>query len=459
MRGDGSGGRLESVVAVPETRYVKTADAGHLAYQVCGDGPFDLVLFGLMISHLELDWELPELRRFFDGVSTFCRLIRFDKRGVGLSDPVSGGEFPTLERRMQDLCAVLDAVGSQRTVLLGTSEGSQTGVLFAATHPDRTTSLILHSAQARARRDPVEYPDGLPEEVFESFLSYLEETWGSDALIDMLAPSVADDPRLRRWWAEYCRRSTSLGAMLTQLRMNYETDIRHLLPSVQAPTLVLHARDEQFLRVGHGRYLAEHIPGARMVELDGGDHFFFFANREQVIGEIQEFVTGAREVVEHDRVLATVLFTDIVASTEHATRLGDMQWKTLLQAHDLAVRRQLDRFSGRPVKATGDGILATFDGPARAVRCACAIRDLVRSLGIEVRVGVHAGEVELVGDDIAGIAVHVAQRIQHHAQPSEVLVSSTIKDLVAGSGLTFNDRGTHRLKGIQDDWHIYSVQT
>ncbi len=247
--------------------------------------------------------------------------------------------------------------------------------------------------------------------------------------------------------------------MLTQLRMNHETDIRHLLPSVQAPTLVLHARDEQFLRVGHGRYLAQHIPGARMVELDGGDHFFFFANREQVIGEIQEFVTGARDVLQHDRVLATVLFTDIVASTEHATRLGDTEWKTLLQAHDLAVRRQLDRFSGRPVKTTGDGIFATFDGPARAVRCACAIRDLARSLGIEVRAGVHAGEVELVGDDVAGIAVHVAQRIQTHAQPSEVLVSSTIKDLVAGSGLTFDDRGTHQLKGIQDDWHLYSVQT
>jgi class 3 adenylate cyclase/pimeloyl-ACP methyl ester carboxylesterase len=447
------------VVAVPETRYVKTDDGGHLAYQVCGNGPHDLVMFGLMVSHLELDWELPELRRFLDGVSTFCRLIRFDKRGVGLSDPVSGGEFPTLERRMQDLCAVLDAVGSQRTVLLGTSEGGQTGVLFAATYPDRTSSLILHSSLARSRRDPVEYPEGIPENLFESFLSYLEETWGSDALIDLFAPSVADDARLRQWWAEYSRRSTSLGGILTQLRINRETDTRYLLPSVQAPTLVLHARDEQFVRVGHGRYLAQHIPGARMVELDGGDHFFFFANREQVMGEIQQFVTGERDVAEHERVLATILFTDIVASTEHAARLGDTQWKSLLQAHDLAVRRQLDRFSGQPVKATGDGVLATFDGPARAVRCACAIRDLVRRLGIEVRVGVHAGEVELVGDDIAGIAVHVAQRIQTHAQPNEVLVSSTIKDLVAGSGLTFDDRGTHRLKGIEDDWHIYSVRS
>jgi class 3 adenylate cyclase len=377
---------------------------------------------------------------------------------VGLSDPVSGGEFPTLEQRMEDLRAVLDVVGSQRTVLLGTSEGGQTGVLFAATYPDRTESLIVHSSLARSRRDPVEYPEGAPEDVREFFLEYVEETWGTDALIDLFAPSVADDPRLRRWWAEYLRRSTSAGAILTQFRMNDEIDIRHLLPLVQAPTLVLHARDERFLRVGNGRYLAQHIPGARMVELDGGDHFFYFANREQVIGEIQEFLTGTRDVIQHDRVLATVLFTDIVASTEHATRLADTQWRSLLQAHDLAVRRQLDRFSGRPVKTTGDGVLATFDGPARAVRCACAIRDVVRGLGIEVRAGVHAGEVELVGDDIAGIAVHVAQRVQSTAQPSEVLVSSTVKDLVAGSGLTFNDRGTHRLKGIEDDWHIYSVQ-
>jgi pimeloyl-ACP methyl ester carboxylesterase len=277
------------VVEVPETRYVKTSDGAHLAYQVCGDGPYDVVLFGLMVSHVELDWELPELRRFFEGMSPHCRLIRFDKRGVGLSDPVSGGEFPTLEQRMHDVGAVLDAVGSQRPVLFGTSEGSQTGVLFAATYPDRTTSLILHSSHARSRRDPDEYPEGVPQDVYESFLAFVEDTLGTDALIDLLAPSVADDPRLRRWWAEYSRRSTSPGAMLTQLRMNYETDIRHLLPSVQTPTLVLHARDEQFLRVAHGRYLAGHIPGARLVELDGGDHFFFFANREQVIGEIQEF--------------------------------------------------------------------------------------------------------------------------------------------------------------------------
>ncbi len=442
-----------TVAGVPETQYTKSGDV-HIAYQVIGDGPIDLVLFGTFVSHCDLGWENPSLARFFRRLASFTRLIIFDKRGIGMSDPVAASEPPTLEERMEDVRAVMDAAESERAVLFGMSEGGQLAVLFAATYPDRALAIVLYSTFARFRYDADDYPIGVHDADFEWLLAATERDWGGNAILEFVAPSLKDDDAAKRWWRQFFRRSTSPGAMVAQVRMNFYGDVRAVLGAVQAPTLVLHAADERFIPAEHGRYLAEGIPGARYVELEGADHLPYLASGDSVVEEIQEFLTGVREPAEPDRVLATVLFSDIVRSTERAAALGDRRWREVLEAHDLAVRRQLERYRGREVKTTGDGFLATFDGPARAIRCGWAICDAARSAGVEVRVGLHTGEVELRGDDIGGLAVHVAQRVCALASPGEVLVSEAVPLLVAGSGITFEDRGLQHLKGLDGTWRL-----
>jgi class 3 adenylate cyclase/pimeloyl-ACP methyl ester carboxylesterase len=433
----------------PETRYAKSGDV-HIAYQVVESGPTDLVLVPGFISHIEEWWEEPLSARFLERLASFSRLILFDKRGTGLSDREAG--VPTLEQRMDDVRAVLAAAGSERAAVLGVSEGGAMSALFAATYPERTAALVLYGTFA-------EFCSWVPTpEHLEHFLHAIDEGWGTGRSLPHFAPSVADDSRFRRWWARYERLGASPGAAMALMRMNSEIDVRHVLPAIRVPTLVLHRTGDVTVDVEAGRYQAAHIPGATYVELPGVDHLPFVGDAEAVLDEIEEFLTGARPVAEPDRVLATVLFTDVVGSTELAARLGDRRWRDLLDAHHAAVRRQLARFRGREVKTVGDGFLATFDGPARAIRCADAIRASVRTLGLEVRAGLHTGEVELIGDDVGGIAIHVGARVAALAGPGEVLVSSTVKDLVAGSGLRFEDRGTHRLKGVPEGWRLFAVE-
>ena len=441
---------------VPETRYAKSGDA-HLAYQVVGDGPIDLVLFGTFVSHVELNWEDPSIARFLRGLASFSRLIVFDKRGVGMSDPAATSRPPTLEERMEDVRAVMDAAGSERAALFGTSEGGPLAALFAATYPERTLALVLFSTFARVRPDD-DYPAGIPERVFDQAVAEVENDWGGDGVLDLIVPSLGTDQRARQWWRRFLMRSTSPGAAQAQLRMNYDTDVRHILGSVQAPTLVLHSEREQWVRADHGRYLADHIEGARYVGLDSADHLPFLECGDAIVEETREFLTGAREPANPERVLATVLFSDIVSSTEQAAELGDRRWRDVLDAHDTAVRRQLGRYRGQEVKTTGDGFLATFDGPARAIRGGWAICDATRAVGVDVRVGVHTGEIELRAGDIGGVGVHVAQRVCALARPGEVLVSEAVPLLVAGSGIGFADRGPHKLKGIPSTWHLFTAR-
>lgn len=440
----------------PETRYAKSGDT-HIAYQIVGDGPVDLVFFGSIVSHVELIWEEPSAARLFERLAGFTRLIIFDKRGVGMSDPVPPHEPPTLEQRLEDVRAVMDAAGSEQAALFGTSDGGQLAVLFATTYPARTRALVLFSTAARVSRDEVSYPIGVSDKLLEWFIGEVERDWGGPLFLETVIPSIREDERRVQWWSQFARRSISPGAAATQLRMTFPGDVCGLLPIVQAPTLVLHAADEQFLRAAHGRYLAEHIPEARYVELAGADHLPFSELADPIADEVQEFLTGVREPSEPDRVLATVLFTDIVGSTSRAAAEGDRQWRERLDAHDQTVRRQLDRFRGREVKATGDGFLAFFDGPARAIRCGEAIREAARSQGLEVRIGVHTGEVELRDADIGGIAVHIGARIAGLADAGEVLVSGAVPPLVVGSGIEFMSRGVHVLKGVPGEWEVFTV--
>jgi len=441
------------VTEAPETRYARHGDV-HLAYQVIGDGPIDLVLFGTFVSHVELNWENPSITRFLRGLASFSRLIVFDKRGVGMSDPAASD---TLEERMEDVRVVMDAAGSEQAALFGVSEGGQLAVLFAATYPERTRAAVLYGALACARRTP-DYPAGYPEAVIEAMVETVKGDWGGESVLDVVIPSVGDDPRARAWWRSYFRRSASPGAAVAQLRLNVDDDVSHVLRAVQVPTLVLHARGDAFVRAEHGRYLAEHIPGAGYVEVDSADHLPYLAAGDAIVAETREFLTGVREPAEPDRVLATVLFSDIVSSTEQASTVGDRRWRDTLDAHDAAVRRQLERFRGREVKSTGDGFLATFDGPARAIRCGWAIREATRAAGVDVRVGLHTGEIELRGEDIGGVAVHVAQRVCGHAESGEVLVSEAVPLLVAGSGIRFEDRGARELKGVPGTSRLFAAE-
>jgi pimeloyl-ACP methyl ester carboxylesterase len=442
-------------VQQPETRFALSGDA-HIAYQVVGSGPLDVVYVPGWVSNVALNWQEPSYARFLERLASFARLILFDKRGTGLSDRVPEREMPTLEQRMDDVRAVLDAVGSERAALLGVSEGGSMSALFAATYPDRTVALVMYGSYARRQRD-VDYPWGQSEDDLEASLREIEQGWGGPVGRAVRAPSAADDPRFMDFWASYLVQSASPQAALTLARMNAEIDIRSVVPSIRVPTLILHRTGDRVVRSEEATYLRERFHGATLVLLDGEDHLPWVGDQDAVLDEIQGFLTGIRRGPNPDRVLATVVFTDIVGSTTKAADIGDARWNELLRAHDHLIRTELSRFRGVEIKTTGDGFLASFDGPARAVSCAQAIAGAVRTLGIEVRAGCHTGEVELLPGDLGGIAVHIGARICSLAGAGEVWVSRTVKDLVAGSGLTFEDRGLHELKGVPDRWHLYAV--
>lgn len=436
-----------------ETRYARSGEA-HIAYQTVGSGPVDLILLPGAFSHVEHQWEEPSFARFLRRLASFSRLIVFDVRGTGLSDRAA--ELPTLEEQIDDVLAVLDAVDSERAALFGLSQGGGLAALFAAAHPDRTSALVLFGAYARSTWAD-DYPWGRTPENYETLMRTADEGWGSGAFLPLVAPTMADDASFKLWWARLERLSGSPGAILAFLRMQREADVRHVLPAIRVPTLILQRNDDAYRNPGSGRYFAETIPGAKYVELSGRDNLPYVGDQDAVLDEVEEFLTGARRAAEPDRVLATVLFTDIVGSTQRAAELGDRAWRDLLERHDALVRRELDRGRGREVDTAGDGFLATFDGPARAIRCAQAIAERVRDLGLEVRSGLHTGEIELAGDHVRGIAVHIGARAAALAGPGEVLVTSTVKDLVAGSGIEFEERGEHELKGVPGAWRIFLV--
>lgn len=448
--------QTDHVIEVPETRYAKSGDV-NIAYQVVGDGPFDLVYVPPFVSNLELQWEDPDERRYFERLASFCRLIMFDKRGTGLSDRVA---IATLEERMDDLRAVMDAVGSQRAAVYGGSEGGALSVLYTATYPDRVSALVLYGAYPRMAWAP-DYPEGIAADVWADAVRHLEEHWGrgreGGLPLWAFAPDRADDPVFRKAHGRWERLSASPGAAVAIEQLIYQIDVRHLLSTIRVPTLVVY-RTADFVHAVGSRYMGEHIQGAKVVELPGNEYFPHLGDQDAILDEVEEFLTGVRPAHAPDRALATVLFTDIVSSTERAAALGDDSWTRMLDRHDSVVVREVERHRGRPIKTTGDGVLATFDGPARGVRCAQAICGAVRSLGIEVRAGLHTGEIELRGADIGGIAVHIGQRVSALAGPGEILASSTVKDLVAGSGITFSDRGFHALKGVPDEWRVFAVE-
>ncbi len=437
-----------------DIQFARSGDV-HVAYHVVGDGPIDIVYVQGAWSHLEVEWELPAYRRFCEMLGEFARVILFDKRGMGMSDRVPGAT--PLDVRMDDIRAVMDATGSDSASLIGASEGGPLSMLFAAAHPERTRSLILMGAEVRERKDE-EWPWGESTlEEFESSMRTLPEKWGNPGrFMEFFAPSQQSTPWMVDWSARLQRNANTPSSAEAFLRMAFDIDVRGIVSSVRVPTLVLHAEGDRICHVENGRYLAKHIPDARYVELPGADHFPWFAP-ERAIGEIREFLTGHRVSLAPDRVLATVLFTDIVGSTDRAASLGDKAWRDLLAAHHAVVRSQLSRFRGVEVSTAGDGFLATFDGPARAINCAQEIGRLVQEHGLEVRAGVHTGEVERVGNDVAGIAVHIGARIGALARPGEVLVSGTVRDLVAGSGLAFTDRGTHELRGVPGEWRVFAA--
>jgi class 3 adenylate cyclase len=433
-------------------KYAKSGDI-HVAYQVFGDGPSDLVVAPGVVAHLELSWEDPIHARAMERLASFARVIVFDKRGQGLSD--RGVAAPTLEQRMDDVRAVMDAAGSEHAALFGASEGAALASLFAATYPARTSALILFGSRARWSWAP-DYPTGTPGEAASAFLRTMESMWGSGLAVDRLAPSRSKDQAFREWWSKLERMSASPADIVALYRMIFEIDTRAVLPAIRVPTLVLH-RKHDVLPIAEGRYLAERIPGAKFVELEGTDHIPWSTGADELVDEIEEFLTGARRVPEPDRVLTTVLFVDIVGSTNEAARLGDHKWRDLLERYYAVVRQQIARFNGREVGTAGDGMFASFDGPARAVRSALAIRDAVGGLSLRVRAGVHTGECEIMGDNLGGIAVHIGARVCEAAAPDEVLVSSTVKDLVAGAGLHFSNRGEHPLKGVPESWKLFAA--
>ena len=439
------------MATTPRTQYTKSGGL-HIAYQVTGGGPLDLIVVPGFVSHLEHQWEHPWSARFFERLGSFSRLIRFDKRGTGLSDRVGG--IPTLEQRMDDVRAVMDAVGSQRAALFGVSEGGPMSLLFAATYPLRISALVLYGCYARRSWAP-DHPWGHTEEEWRAMIDTIEERWGQGS--DGRAPSASGDESYRQWWGTYQRLAASPGAAVSVMQMNKEIDVRSILSAIRVPTLVAHRTGDRVIRVEQGRFLAEHVPGARLVELAGVDHAPWAGNMDAILDEVEEFLTGDRHAPETDRVLATVLFTDIVGSTERAAALGDRKWRDLLEGYYALARRELARFRGREVDTAGDGFFASFDGPARGIRCGAAIAAGVRPLGIEVRAGLHTGECEVIGEKVGGIAVHIGARVAGLAKPGEVLVSNTVKDLVAGSGIGFEERGAHVLKGVPGEWRLFAV--
>jgi pimeloyl-ACP methyl ester carboxylesterase len=440
----------------PATRYAKSG-AVHLAYQVLGDGPTDLVLVWGGPNHLDMMWENVHAARVLRRLASFSRLIHFDQRGTGLSDRVPVEKLPTLEERAADIAAVMDAAGSERAVILGESDGGLAAMLFAATTPERTRGLALWGTIARGAPDD-DYPWAPSPELVRAYLDAMEEQWGEPFGLELSFPSLANDEQFRSWWGRNMRAAASPAAARAYTEMTLQTDVRPLLGSIHVPTLVMHRTGDQLVSVDGARFIAASIPDARFLEFPGDDHVFR-AEDDDVFVALEEFVTGQPARWHTERVLATVLFTDIVGSTERAAAVGDRAWNDLLVAHHGVVRRQLELYRGREVDVAGDGFFATFDGPARAIRCACAIRDALRDIGIDIRAGVHTGEVEMTDDGVRGIAVHIGARVGAKAGAGEVLVSRTVADLIAGSDITLHDRGEWELKGVPGAWRLFAART
>jgi pimeloyl-ACP methyl ester carboxylesterase len=440
----------------PKTLFTENKEGQSVAYQVCGEGSPDIIFIPDWVSNLEIMWEEPTLARFLDRLASFGRLICFDKRGTGVSDPVPLGAIPTWEEWMDDVGTVLDAVGSERAAVFGHGDGGQMALLFAATHPGRTLALVLADTYSRRCRAP-DYRCGVPPRVAEQLVTSLLEMWGTGETSYRGAPSLAGNASFVEWRGRYERLSMTPGQFRAIYPLTYELDFRPVLETVRVPTLVLHRAGNSYVYPANGRYIAEHIEGAEFVEVPGVDHIFHAGDIEALLGPVQEFLTGTKEAPVEDRVLATVLFTDIVGATERAARLGDRAWRDLLERHHALVRGELARYRGREVDTAGDGFFATFDGPARGVRCALAIRDAVRRLGLEVRAGLHTGECELIGKKVGGIAVHIGARVMTSAEAGVVLVSRTVKDLVAGSGLEFTAHGARELKGVEGEWELFAA--
>jgi class 3 adenylate cyclase len=434
-------------------RYAKSGDL-NIAYVVEGDQPLDLVWIPPWISQVEYLWAEDSLTRVMDRLTQFARVITFDRRGSGLSDPLAGA--PTLEEQMDDVLAVMDAAGCDRAAIAGTLEGGPMAAMFAATYPDRVSALILYAAFSRATWAPG-YEFAWSAEERQVRMDELVKHWGEGWVAAGVAPSRMADPDFMEWAGRLERLAASPSTIKRIFDLIGEFDVRDVLPSIRVPTLVLHRVEDTFIKIEHSRYLAERIPGAKLVELPGGDNMYSLGDSEALLGEMEEFLTGERHRTEPDRMLATVLFTDICNSTEHAARMGDRGWRYMLERHDALFRRSLERHRGREVKHTGDGFLATFDGPARAIRCASDHAESVASLGLEVRAGLHTGELEVMDGDLGGLAVHIAARVMDSADPCEVLVSSTVKDLVVGSGIAFEERGAHELRGVPGEWQLFSV--
>ena len=439
----------------PQTRFTRSGNV-HIAYQVVGEGPLDLVFVPGWVSHVELMWEEPTRASFLERLASFSRLIIFDKRGTGLSDRVPDAQLPTHEERMDDIRVVMDAAGSEHAAFFGFSEGGNLAALFAAMYPQRTTALIMFGSFAKRIWAP-DYPWAPTPEEREREYERVAREWGGAMDLAHYVPGKVNDEAYMRRLATYFRHSASPGAAVALLRMNTQIDIRAALPAIHVSTLILQRIGDQDTNVEEARFLARHIPGARLVEFPGSDHLPWVGDQDAILDEIQEFLTGVRPAADIDRVLATVLFTDIVGSTETAARLGDRAWRVLLDQHHAMARKELARFRGQEVNTTGDGFFATFDGPARAIRCAFAIRDGARALGLATRAGLHTGEIEQSAADVGGIAVHIGARVAAAASADETLVSSTVKDLVVGSGIAFADRGGHTLKGVPGEWRLYAA--
>jgi pimeloyl-ACP methyl ester carboxylesterase len=438
-----------------DTRYAKSGEL-NIAYQVFGSGDVNLVLIPGWASHVENIWTLPDFAEFAEKLTHFARVVLLDRRGTGLSDPVS--DPPTLEERMDDVRAVLDAVGWQRAAIWGISEGGPMAMMFAATYPDRAQALLLYGTFARFSRGDA-YPHGYPAEVNDTWVPLLDTAWGTGELSRAFAPSIAVDATTLRTLARLERMAMSPGTARKLFGMMTQLDVRHVLPAIRVPTLVLHRRDDKPVRVGHARYLAAHIDGSRYVELDGEDHLPWCGDVDALLGEVREFLTGERSDVEPDRILTTILFCDIADSTRRLAELGDQGWRQVLTSFYALADDKLRHFRGRQLDTAGDGLFAAFDGPARAVRCGAALARAVQALGLQLRVGVHTGECEVLGEKYSGMAVHLGARVAARAEPGQVLVSSTVKNLVVGSGIHFDDIGLHALKGVPGEWHLFAAAT
>jgi class 3 adenylate cyclase len=439
----------------PETRYARAGDV-HIAHQVLGEGPVDVVLADQWFSNMEAQWDVPPLADLRRRLASFSRLIMFDRRGMGLSDPVAIESLPSLDAWMDDLRAVMVAARSERAALIANIGGAITGLVFAASHPDRLSSLVIVDGFARVRTAP-DYPAGMPDEEADRQLDLVEPNWGRGLMLDIFAPSMRAVPGLRETWARFERMATSPGSARAIVGWIFESDVRAFLPTISVPTLVIQHPDGRVFPPSLGRYLAEHIPGARYIELLGPDQLLWAGDQARIVAEIQEFITGVRPMHRIDRVLATVLFTDIVDSTRRAAEVGDDAWRELLADHDRLARRVVQAESGRVVKSTGDGILATFDGPARGVRAARELSVRARELDLPIRAGLHAGEIEIGDGDVSGLAVHIGARVASQASADEVLVTSTVRELVIGSGIEFEDRGSRALKGVPGRWRLFAA--